>query len=386
MFDYIVVGAGYAGSVTARRMAEEAGKTVLLIDKRNHIAGNMYDEYDENGILVHRYGPHISVMNETRVYEFLSRFTEWQPYHHHVKAEIDGVEVPLPINYTAIDLLFPIKQALDLKERLTKQYGFGSNVPVLEMLENTDEVVREFAQYVFDKVFLHYTMKMWGLRPEEINPAVTGRIPIRLSYDDRHFLHTYQVMPKDGFTKLFQNMLNHPNITVRLNTSSDDVLRLDEKNHQIYFENKLFEGTLVYTGALDELFGFDYGALPYRSLFFKFETFNKDYVQDSTVLNWPDDRPATRRTEMKRLTGQRKEGITSTIVEYPDAFDRCSDKFSEPLYPIDREDCIKLYRRYLERTKTFPKLILAGRLADYKYYNMEAVISRSLAVTDLLLR
>lgn len=385
MYDAIVIGAGYAGGIAARRLAEEAGKKVLLIDKRNHIAGNMYDEYDDAGILVHRYGPHISVMNEERVYNFLSRFTDWQPYHHYVKAEIDGVEVPLPINFTSVDLLFPMEKALYLKQKLTEMYGFGSNVAVLEMRRSNDSVIREFAEYVFEKVFLHYTMKMWGLRPEEINPAVTGRIPIRLSYDNRHFLHTYQVMPKDGFTALFKNMLDHPNIELRLGTASGDVLKIDETQGKIYFKGEEFKGQVIYTGALDELFGFDHGALPYRSLRFEFETLKKDYVQDSTVLNWPDDRSATRRTEMKRLTNQKLAGVTSTIIEYPGAYVRGDKVFGEPLYPIDRDDCIALYKDYFDRTKKFPNLILAGRLADYKYYNMEAVISRTLKVMDVVL-
>lgn len=385
MYDSIVIGAGYAGSIAARRLAEEAGKKVLLIDKRNHIAGNMYDEYDEAGILVHRYGPHISVMNEERVYSFLSRFTKWNPYHHYVKAEIDGVEVPLPINFTSIDLLLPLDKAIYLKRKLTELYGFGSNVAVLEMRKSDDPVICEFAEYIFEKVFLHYTMKMWGLRPEEINPAVTGRIPIRLSYDNRHFLHTYQVMPKDGFTALFKNMLDHPNIELMLGTASGDVLKVDEVEGKILFKGEEFKGQVVYTGAIDELFDFDHGALPYRSLRFEFATWKKDYIQDSTVLNWPDDRAATRRTEMKRLTNQKLEGVTSTIIEYPGAYKRGDEVFGEPLYPIDRDECIALYRSYFDRTKKFSNLILVGRLADYKYYNMEAVISRTLKVIDTIL-
>ena len=382
MYDCIIVGAGYAGAISARRFSEEGNMKVLVIDKRTHIAGNMYDDYDAAGILVHRYGPHIPVMNEERVFRFLSRFTDWMPYHHHVLAEIDKKEVPLPINLTAIDLLYPIDEAIALKARLIEEYGFGQNIPILQLRDSDDPMIHDFAEMVFEKVFLHYTMKMWGLSPEEIDPSVTGRIPVRLSYDDRHFLHTYQVMPTNGFTKLFERMLNHPNIAIQLNTSASEVLSIDEKNHQILYRGEPFYGKVIYTGALDELFAYRFGALPYRSLSFDFETHPVEHVQDSSVLNWPDSRPQTRRTEMKRLTGQIKQGVTTTIVETPGAHDLQSPIFSEPVYPINREDCNALYQKYLELARSIPNLIPVGRLADYQYYNMEAVILRTLKLTD----
>lgn len=381
MFDYLIVGTGYAGAVSARMLADQ-GKKILMIEKRPHIAGNMYDEYDEQGILVHRYGPHISVMNTDRVYQFLSRFTQWNAYHHRVNAEIDGVEVPLPINFTSIDYLFPVEKALAIKKTLTEQYGEGANVPILEMKKNSDPMVREFAEFVFEKVFVHYTMKMWDLTPEQIDPSVTARIPVRLSYDNRHFLHKYQVMPKHGFTKLFENMLDHPNIEVRLNTLASSVLKIDEQAGTVEFEGKPFEGKVIYTGALDELFQWDMGVLPFRSLEFEFGSVNKDYIQEPTVLNWPDDRPATRRTEMKRLTGQKKEGVTSTIVEYPGAYVKDAEKFGEPMYPINEPECMAMYEKYKARLNNLPQIIPVGRLADYRYYNMEAVIERTMNLIE----
>ena len=385
MYDVIVVGAGYAGCIAARRFAEEMNYTVLLLEKKPHVGGTIYDYVNEEGILVHKYGPHISVMKEKRVYDFLSRFTNWIPYHHYVHAMIDGVEVPLPINYTSIDMLFPLEKAIKLKDLLTENYGFGSNVTVLEMLKSDQPEIHEFAEYIYEKVFLHYTMKMWGLGPEEIDPAVTARIPIRLSYDDRHFQHPYQVMPKDGFTNLIKNMLDHPNITVELNQNACERIMLDEGNKKIYFDNAEFNGKIVYTGALDELFRYEFGVLPYRSLRFEHLTYQKDYVQDSAVQNWPDDRPATRRTEMKRLTQQKKEGVTSVIIEYPGQYAVGDPVFGEPLYPIAHPDCQAMYDKYYERTKAFPQIILMGRLADYRYYNMEATVSRSLEVMDNIL-
>ena len=386
MYDYCVVGAGYAGAICARRLAEEGNKKVLLIDKRKHIAGNMYDEYDESGILVHRYGPHISVMNNERAYKFLGRFTEWIPYIHRVNAMIDGKEVPLPINFYSIDLLFPWEKAKRIKEGLKKQFAGRESVPILEMRQQEDPVIREFADYIYEKVFLHYTVKMWGLNPNEIDPSVTARIPVRLNYDNRHFTHEYQVMPRDGFTALFRKMTEHPNITVRLETAAADLFQADTEKKMIRYTGEPFAEGILYTGALDELFGYLYGELPYRSLQFEFRTEKKDFVQVPTVLNWPDERPATRRTEMKRLTQQVKDGVTTTITEYPGEYRRGDPKWGEPLYPINKEENIRLYERYNALLKEFPELTALGRLADYKYYNMEATVMRALEVSDGLLK
>lgn len=383
--DELIVGAGYAGAVCARMLAEQCNHKVTVIDKRPHIAGNMYDGLNQDGVLMHWYGPHISVMNEKRVFDFLSRFTEWMPYHHRVNAEIDGEEVPLPINFTSIDLLFPVEKAMAIKEALCQAYGAGNNVPILEMKKNANPLIRDFADFVFEKVFLHYTLKMWDLSPDEIDPSVTARIPVRLSYDNRHFLHTYQVMPGKGFTKLFERMLDHPNIEVRLNTSADQILSLDETTGNVQVDGMPYGGRVIYTGALDELFHWDQGELPYRSLHFEMETVHKDYIQETTVLNWPDDRPATRRTEMKRLTGQKIEGITSTIVEYPGAYRRNDERYGEPFYPINNDSCNHLYQQYKKRLERFAQIVPVGRLADYRYYNMEATIMRAMDVADELI-
>lgn len=384
-YDVIVVGAGYAGSIAARRYAEEKNAKVLLLDKKEHVGGTIYDYVNEDGILVHRYGPHISVMKERRAYDFLSRFTTWIPYHHYVHAMIDGIEVPLPINFTSIDLLFPLEQAIHLKELLLENYGAGSNVTVLDLMPCTQPEIHAFAEYIYEKVFLHYTMKMWGLSPEEIDPSVTARIPIRLSYDDRHFQHPYQVMPENGFTRLIENMLDHPNITVELRQNACERLALRGEDRSIWFDGERFEGKLIYTGAIDELFGYRFGQLPYRSLRFEHLTYYKDYIQDSAVQNWPDDRPATRRTEMKRLTQQKKDGVTSVIIEYPGAYVMNDSDFGEPLYPIVKAENEAQYQRYANVAEAYAQLVLMGRLADYRYYNMEAVVMRSLEVMDSVL-
>ncbi|SCJ80045.1 Probable UDP-galactopyranose mutase [Anaerotruncus sp. 2789STDY5834896] len=375
---FIVVGCGYAGAVMARQIAEQLNKDVLIIDKREHIAGNMYDYTNSYGIPVHKYGPHISVMDQDKTYHYLSRFTEWIPYRHRVNAVICGKEVPLPINFTSIDLLFP-KKADSLKKSLIRSYGENANIPIMTLKKNTDPDIRELSDFIFENVFLHYTEKMWGLTPEEIDPGVTARIPIRLSYNDDHFLHKYQVMPKDGFTKLFENLLDHPNITVQLSTNSLDLLSLSEDKQNVIYNGAVFKGTVVYTGALDEFFNYTFGELPYRSLEFEFEDHKKDYIQNTPVLNWPDTRRATRRTEMKRLVQKSIPDHTTTITEYPGAYSRSGKHFNQPLYPIANNACFELHQRYKKLADRIDNFYYLGRLADYKYYNMEATILRALS-------
>lgn len=373
----IIVGSGYAGAISARILAER-GEKVLVLERRPHIAGNMYDEYDENDVLVHRYGPHISVMKNKKTYDFLSRFTEWMPYQHHVNAEIEGKEVPLPFNLNSLNLLFPLEMAKELEKELIEFYGYGASVPILELKKSSSEKIRDLAAYIFEHVFLHYTEKMWGLSPDEINPAVTGRIPVRISHDDRHFLHPIQVMPKNGFTVLFRNMLNHENIEVKLNTAAETCLSLNEKNHLVFFKKEPFEGKVVYTGALDELLNYSYGVLPYRSLEFTFKSYRMEYVQTTSVLNWPDKRNYTRRTEMKRLTQQKIPGVTTVIYEEPGPYEREGKRWNEPCYPINEKKCIALYKKYAEEIARYKQIIPVGRLADYQYYNMEDTILRTL--------
>ncbi len=375
-YDILIVGSGYAGSIMARKLAD-IGKKVLILERRNHIGGNMYDEKDKNGILVHKYGPHIAYMNEWETYNFLSQYTKFVPYQHHVNAEIDGVEVPLPFNLNSIDKLFELKKALRLKEELINEFGMEKKVPILELRKSKNKEIRDLAEYIYEKVFLHYTTKMWGRSPEELDPSVTGRVPVHISYDDRHFTNLIQVMPKYGYTELFKKMLDHKNIDIELNV--DALERISLKQGKVFYNNKEFKGLLIYTGAVDELMGCKYGRLPYRSLYFEHETFNTERLQSVAVLNWPDSRPATRRTENKLLVCQPNvSGVTSTITEYPGKYDITSKKWNEPYYPIIEEINIEKVERYLEEAKKYKNLVLIGRLAEYKYYNMEAVILATL--------
>jgi len=376
MYDIIVVGCGYAGSTMARKFADD-GKSVLILEKRNHVAGNMYDSLDGSGILVHKYGPHILHMCKESTLDFLSRYSEFVPYEHTVNAEIDGIEVPLPFNLTAIDRLFDADKATQLRHELIKIYGIGNKVPILEMLDSTNAYLNQLASFIYEKVFLHYTTKMWGLKPDEIDPKVTARVPIHISYDNRHFTSPIQVMPKHGFTKLFENMLIHANIEIRLSTDGLGHIKLD--SGKIYYDGTEFTGTVVYTGTIDALFDFRYGELPYRSLYFEHETHSIGRLQESTVLNWPDARPATRRTENKLLVCQPDvPGVTSTIVEYPGEYKRADVKWSEPYYPILHPDNEELYAKYKRMAEEYRNLIMVGRLAEYKYYNMEDIIQRAI--------
>ena len=272
MYDCIVIGAGIAGAAFARKLAEEAGKKVLVIERRSHIGGNCYDVPDEYGILIHEYGPHIFHTGLEEVYEYLSRFTEWYPFGHEVVAKVGDKLIPVPFNLNTLHMVYEKEKADLLEKKLIEAYGEGSRVPIMKLRENDDPDIREIAQYVYENVFLKYTMKQWGQKPEEISPEVTGRVPVLISYDNRYFQDKYQGVPKDGFTPMFEHMLDHENIEVVLDTDCRDVLKFT--GNEILFEGKPFAGDVIYTGALDELFDCKFGRLPYRSLDFHFEHYD----------------------------------------------------------------------------------------------------------------
>ena len=304
MYDVIVIGSGFAGAVVADKMAK-AGKKVLVLEKRNHIGGNCYDEYDEHGILIHKYGPHIFHTNSKEVYDYLSQYTEWYNYRHEVVAKVNDMHIPVPFNLNTLKMVYGEKAEI-LEKKLVDEYGYGTKVPILKLRENPDEDIQAIAEYVYQNVFLKYTMKQWGQTPEEIDPAVTGRVPVLVSDDNRYFQDEYQGMPLDGFTPMFEKMLDNENIDVRLNVDAKDLLTFCEDG--IYFENNKFEGTMVYTGALDELFDCKYGRLPYRTLNFEFTYLDVEEYQPRAVVNYTVSEDYTRITEFKQLTGQKAVG------------------------------------------------------------------------------
>lgn len=380
-YDIWIAGAGYAGAVSARALAEK-GKKVLVLERRDHIGGNAYDCLDGHGVLIHKYGPHIFHTNNRAVFDFLSRFTEWRRYQHRVIANVprDNPEVvpahkktdgrfffPVPFNLDSLKNAFGEREGGRLGEKLLAAYPAQSQVTILELRQNPDPEVAAIADYVYEHVFVHYTMKQWGQKPEEIDPSTTARVPVRLSRDDRYFQDAYQGMPLEGYTKMFERMLDHPNIEVRLGVDARPIL-------------KEAGGPVIYTGQVDELFGFQFGPLPYRTLDFRFETLPQDAFQTHGTVNYTVDRDYTRITEFKHLTGQELPGVTTIVKEYSRPY--TGDPGEIPYYAIINPENNALYAKYKAEADKRPNLYLLGRLAEYKYYNMDAIAARALELAE----
>ena len=356
VFDYLVAGAGFAGSVTAERLARRFGKTVLVVDKRPHLGGNAYDEADASGILVHRYGPHIFHTNSAEVFTYLSQFTEWRSYEHRVLASVDGKLVPIPINLDTVNLLYGLKlTSAEVEEFFAahaKTCAESANLRGRGGLPRGTRPLRE--------MFRGYTRKQWGLDPSMLDASVTARIPVRTNRDDRYFTDDYQAMPLHGYTRMFHNMLDHPNIRVECGRDYREVAK------EVTFRE------LIYTGPVDEFFGCRYGKLPYRSLEFRHETHDKPVFQPAAVVNYPNEHAWTRITEFKYLTGQ-TASRTSIVYEYPRAE-------GDPYYPVPRAENQELYAKYRTLAEPCSGVHFAGRLATYKYYNMDQVVAQALAL------
>jgi UDP-galactopyranose mutase len=356
MFDYLVVGAGFAGATIAERLAAHGRKKVLICDKRPHIGGNAYDHYDEAGLLVHKYGPHIFHTNSREVYEYLSRFTAWRPYQHRVRAWVDGQLLPIPINLDTVNQLYGTSYTSFELE------AFFASVaePVAQMRTSEDVIVGRVGRELYEKFFRNYTRKQWGLDPSELDASVTSRVPVRTNRDDRYFTDTHQVMPLHGYTRMFERMLAHPNIKTLLNTDFEEIRRL------------VPDADVIYTGPVDEFFGYRFGRLPYRSLEFRFETLDVDVAQPFPVINYPNENAYTRVTEFKYLSGQRHPK-TTRVYEYAKAD-------GDPYYPVPRPENAALYRRYQELAEATPGVQFIGRLGTYKYYNMDQVVAQALTL------
>ena len=363
-FDYLIVGAGFAGSVLAERLAAGLGKRVLLIDRRPHIGGNAYDHHNDDGLLIHRYGPHIFHTNSQQVADYLSRFTKWRPYEHKVLASVDKQLVPIPINRTTVNRLY----GLDLDEAGVAAFFRQRAEPVPEVRTSEDVVVGAVGRELYEKFFRGYTRKQWGLDPSELDKAVTARVPTRTNDDDRYFADSFQNMPLHGYTRMFENMLDHPNITIMLNADYREVAR--EVRHD----------NLIFTGPIDEFFDYRYGKLPYRSLRFRHETVEREWFQPVAVVNYPgEDVPFTRITEYKHLTGQVHAGMTSLTYEFPSAE-------GDPYYPVPKAENAALYRKYQALADATPNVHFVGRLATYRYYNMDQVVAQALALYTRIAR
>jgi UDP-galactopyranose mutase len=354
MFDFLIVGAGFAGSVLAERLATQANKKVLIIDKREHIGGNAYDYYNEDGILIHKYGPHIFHTNSRDVFEYLGQFTPWRPYEHKVLGSVDGQLVPIPINLNTINKLY----GLNLNSSQVEAF-FEERAEKVERIKTSEDVVvSKVGRELYEKFFRGYTRKMWDLDPSELDASVTARVPTRTNKDDRYFTDTYQAMPLYGYSYMFQKMLSHPNIKVMLNTDYKEIIEV------IPFKN------LVFTGPVDEYFNYCYGKLPYRSLEFKFETIDHEVFQPTGTVNYPTDQLYTRITDFKYLTGQ-KHHKTAVVYEFPRAE-------GDPYYPVPRPENAELYKKYQQLANSMTNTYFVGRLATYKYYNMDQVVAQAL--------
>jgi len=354
MFDYLIVGAGFAGSVLAERLATGSGKKVLICDKRPHIGGNAYDYYNDEGILIHKYGPHIFHTNSAEVFEYLSNFTEWREYQHRVLASVDGMLVPIPINLDTINKLYGLNlNSLEVQDFLDKIREKREPVRTSE-----DVVVNAVGKELYEKFFRNYTRKQWDLDPSELDASVTARVPTRTNRDDRYFTDTFQAMPKAGYTKMFEKMLDHPNIKIMLNCDYQEIVKEFRFNE------------MIYTGPVDAFFDYCYGKLPYRSLEFRHETHDTETFQEAPVVNYPNDHAFTRITEFKYLTGQQHKK-TGIVYEYPKSE-------GDPYYPIPRRENAEIYRKYKSLADLQTNVRFVGRLATYKYYNMDQIVAQAL--------
>ena len=378
MFNYVIIGSGFSGSVIAERIANVLNKKVLIIEKRNHIGGNCYDYKDENGIIVHKYGPHIFHTNYKEVWDYLFNFTEWRIYHHKVLAFVDGKKIPIPFNLNSLYEVFSPSLAKRLEDKLLSKYKHGAKVPILELRKTNDQDLKFLANYIYKKIFVNYTAKQWGRKPEEIDPEVTARVPVVISRDNKYFTDKYQGVPKEGYTKIFERMLAHPNIKILLNTNFKEVLKVDLESRKIYFLGQEFKGKVIFTGMIDELFDYKFGVLPYRSLNLKFETIEKEYFQEVAVVNYPNDYDFTRITEFKHIHPVETKK-TIILKEYPKSYEAGKDI---PYYPIFAEEARERYNKYKELAKKFDNLILVGRLAEYRYYDMDEAVKRALEVFE----
>ncbi|MCL6528431.1 MAG: UDP-galactopyranose mutase [Thermaceae bacterium] len=379
MFDYIVVGAGFAGCVMAERIASQLNKKVLIVERKKHIGGHCYDYKDEHGIIIHRYGPHLFHTNHKHVWEYLSQFTEWHYYQHKVLAYVDGKKIPIPFNLNSLYYVFPDSLANKIESKLLQFFNYNQRVPILELRKIDDPDIRFLSEFVYENIFLNYTTKQWGIDPEHINPEVTSRVPVFIGRDDRYFIDDkYQGVPKYGYSRIFKNIVSHPNINLLLGVNFNEFCKIRENN--ILIDNIQFKGKIIYTGMIDELFEFRFGELPYRTLNLEFKKLDQIYFQENAVVNYPNNYDFTRITEFKHIHPVDTK-FTHILLEYPGQYIR---GISDPFYPLFTDDAKNAYHKYLDLSKQYKNLILLGRLAEFKYYDMDDVIDRALRLFNII--
>jgi UDP-galactopyranose mutase len=362
----LVVGAGLSGAIVARKIAEDFNEPVVVIDAKDHIGGNIYD-YREDGIMVHKYGPHIFHTGNKQVWDFMSRFTKWRPYQHHAQGLVDGKFIPIPFNLNSLRMTLPRALAEKIENKLVEKYGFNKKVPILELRGTDDKDLNFLAEYIYEKIFLQYTIKQWGLSPDKIDPSVSGRVPVYVGRDDRYFQDIYQGIPLDGYTEMLRKMLDCPNIEVELKTRFDKTMEYER---------------LFWTGSVDEFFDYRFGALPYRSVIFDFLTLDQEWFQEVGQVNYPTNYDFTRIVEYKHFLCD-KSDKTIISYEYPTDFKAGEN---DRQYPIANDENAALCAKYMELAKDSPSVRFLGRLGDYKYYDMDKAAARALNLIEKLKR
>lgn len=374
----LVIGCGLSGSVIARELAED-GYKVQILEKRSHIGGNMYDHVDQYGILVHNYGPHTFHTKKKELYEYMCRFAEWNEFHLTCGAEINGICTPTPFNFKTIDDFYSKEDAEKLKDEIKKTFSGNSTATVVEALECENKTVQEYAQFLFDNDYSLYSAKQWGVSPDEIDPSILKRVPLRFNYDIGYFDDTYEVMPRNSYTSFFQTILDHNNIEVLLNTDALEVLKV--KKDILLYNGEEVRYPVVYSGPLDELFDTCYGRLPYRSLRFEWRHENIESKQDMPVVAYPQEKDFVRIIEYKKLPIQNVSGTTYE-VEYSLPYK--AGETNEPYYPQLTQESQRLYQRYYHMAQQCKNLYVCGRLGDYKYYNMDQALERALDIAEII--
>lgn len=378
IYDYVVAGSGLSGSTFSRCMAER-GKKILIVERRSVIGGNLYDEVDDSGILVQKYGPHIFHTNDDEVYSFITKYASWKPFKLRCEVDMLGKSTPSPFNFKTIDQYYSRVEGSKLKERLKEIYPDRETVTIVELINHEDPLIKSYAEFLFANDYSLYTAKQWGMKPEDVDISVLKRVPVRLDYKEMYFTDKYECMPEGGYSKFIDNLINHPNINV-IKGDIREFVFLDKENKKVLFKNISVSNDckLVYTGPIDELFEYNMGELPYRSLRFEYQKKNVDSFQNAPVVAYPQADDFTRITEYKKLPVQNINNVTIIAKEYPQKYEAGTDV--EPYYPIPTKSSSKKYELYKKQAMKFQKLLLCGRLADYKYYNMDQAIKRVLDI------
>lgn len=380
MHDIIVVGSGFSGSILARRIAEELGRKVLVVEQRGHVGGNAYDEVDEHGILVQKYGPHFLNTNNFSTIQYIMQYAALFPHCTKLLSFIDGMYVRLPFNFQTLQELIGPEKAEPLLVNMRKSFAGRDRVPILELVEHEDADISAYGTLLFEKAYRTYTSKMWGLQPEKVDKYVLDRVPMAMSYDERYLNKDFQYLPINGFHEIFEHMLDHPNIMVQLNTDAMQHISLDEEGKTVLYDGESVS-CLIFTGAIDELFGYRFGALPYRSLDIRYQYHaDKTAVQPCEIISYPQASGYTRSTEYRKImydTSNAKGTVVAT--EYPLTFDRTASIGNIRYYPVNTTESDALYQQYRAEVQKYKNIFLCGRLAEFKYYNMDICIEHALA-------